>query len=499
MEELMPKKSISEFPEVIVSSKDITKEISTYVKQGKLKKLASRVYTTNLSDDPALIVKRNIWQIVAQLFPDGLIADRTALENQPASDGSIFLISHKKREVKISDFIIRPRKGFAPLSTDLPFIGGLHISSQARAFLENMKPSRSRDGKISRTLTQEEVEVRLEKIYRGGGEKALNELRDQARSISKDLHSEEEFKTLNNLIGSLIGTQNHALKSSVGIARRAGIPYDPGRIELFETLFVTLKKTAPLLRLLDNRTSEELINLSFFEAYFSNFIEGTEFEIGEAFNIIFKNQIPQDRPEDAHDILGTFKVVSSLEEMKKTPSDFDDFIYLLKKRHNIIMEGRSDKNPGHFKKSLNRAGNTVFVEPDLVMGTFQKGFEFYQSLETPLHRAIFMMFLVSEVHPFSDGNGRVARVMMNAELEYAGEIRILIPIVYRNNYLSSLKALSLNKRAEPLIRVLDFAQNYTSRIDFTTFKKAQRDLIETNAFVDPNIADHEGKKLVLLS
>ncbi|REG82489.1 Fic/DOC family protein [Algoriphagus antarcticus] len=26
------------------------------------------------------------------------------------------------------------------------------------------------------------------------------------------------------------------------------------------------------------------------------------------------------------------------------------------------------------------------------------------------------MFLVSEVHPFLDGNGRIARVMMNAEL-----------------------------------------------------------------------------------
>ena len=27
-----------------------------------------------------------------------------------------------------------------------------------------------------------------------------------------------------------------------------------------------------------------------------------------------------------------------------------------------------------------------------------------------------MMFLVSEVHPFVDGNGRIARIMMNAEL-----------------------------------------------------------------------------------
>ena len=108
-----------------------------------------------------------------------------------------------------------------------------------------------------------------------------------------------------------------------------------------------------------------------------------------------------------------------------------------------------------------------------------------------------MMFLVSEVHPFLDGNGRVARVMMNAELEFSGEERIIIPIVYRNNYLSSLKALSHNKKAEPLIRVLDFAQNYTSTIDFTSFEGAQKNLMDTNAFIDSNIADHEGKRLIL--
>jgi Fic family protein len=37
------------------------------------------------------------------------------------------------------------------------------------------------------------------------------------------------------------------------------------------------------------------------------------------------------------------------------------------------------------------------------------------------------MFLISEVHPFDDGNGRVARAFMNAELVAAGHCRILIP------------------------------------------------------------------------
>ena len=31
-----------------------------------------------------------------------------------------------------------------------------------------------------------------------------------------------------------------------------------------------------------------------------------------------------------------------------------------------------------------------------------------------------MMFMMSEVHPFDDGNGRLARLMMNTELVSAG-------------------------------------------------------------------------------
>jgi Fic family protein len=69
-----------------------------------------------------------------------------------------------------------------------------------------------------------------------------------------------------------------------------------------------------------------------------------------------------------------------------------------------------------------------------------------------------MMFMVSEVHPFNDGNGRVARVMMNAELAAAGQMRELIPIVYRSNYISSLRALSANTWPEPIIKTLAFAR-----------------------------------------
>jgi hypothetical protein len=80
------------------------------------------------------------------------------------------------------------------------------------------------------------------------------------------------------------------------------------------------------------------------------------------------------------------------------------------------MGGRLDKRPGVFKEAANRAGDSQFVLPGLVTGTLRAGWEGLAALDTAFERAVYMMFLVSEVHPSDDGNGRVARVMMNAEL-----------------------------------------------------------------------------------
>jgi fido (protein-threonine AMPylation protein) len=108
-----------------------------------------------------------------------------------------------------------------------------------------------------------------------------------------------------------------------------------------------------------------------------------------------------------------------------------------------------------------------------------------------------MMFLVSEVHPFVDGNGRVARIMMNAELVAADERRIIVPTVFRSNYLTGLKALSHNAITRTLIRSLDFLQRYTLAIDFSTLAGAREQLEATNAFRDAQQADAEGVRLVL--
>lgn len=491
---------LDNLPEVFVSRSEISAHVNQAIKQGKLRKLGTRLYTRNLSSEPEEIIKRNWYHLLKDYYPDALIADRTAIENKPSKDGSIFIVSTKKRATKLPGITFKPRLGVGAIESDQSFIAGLRLSSTARAYLENMKVSRSRDGSDSRTLSLKEIEERLDKIIRiDGSEESLNQIRDQARRIAPELGLEKEFKKLDELIGSLLGTRDANLQSNLAQARRSGSPFDPERKELFIKLFEELKNTAPTLRSSELMTSSSKVNLSFFESYFSNFIEGTEFEVQEAVEIVFEGKIPSQRPEDAHDVLGTYRIVSDYSEMSKLPKKINSFLQLLKSRHLTVMQARPDKNPGKFKTKRNQAGATQFVSPEMVEGSLKIGFELYQALTTPLHRAIYMMFLISEVHPFTDGNGRVARIMMNAELVNSQEQKIIIPTVYRNNYISALKALSHNARAEPLIRTLDFAQRYTQSIDWENFKEAQKQLEQSNAFLDPNDAEDRGIRLKIIS
>lgn len=490
----MARKSLDELPETFVSTSQTTNLASKGVQSGKLRKLASRLYTKDLKGAPENITRRNLWQIVAGYFPDALIADRTAMEGRPAKDGSVFLVSRSAQsDVLIPGFKLRPRRGVPAQPDDLPFMGVLRLSSRHRATLDNFVASRSRDF-VSRTLARQEIEAYLENILRHSGEDALNRLRDDARRLAPLIDRSDEFVSLDKMIGALLNTQPDHLQTSSGRARRKGMPYDPDRVELFEALRAELHALPPQIRTAapGNETT-----LPFFEAYFSNFIEGTEFEVKEAAAIVFENRIPIARPQDAHDILGTYKIVADQTEMSRIPRDFTEFEHLLKRRHGEIMQARPEKLPGQYKTEPNRAGGTTFVAPDLVRGTLDQGFKACRSLSSPFQRAVFMMFIVSEVHPFADGNGRIARVMMNAELVGAGEQRIIIPTIYRSNYLTALKALTKRTNMPALARTLDFAQRFTQMIDWTNFDRAEANLTLANAFMDSTAADDNGIRLRL--
>jgi len=240
----------------------------------------------------------------------------------------------------------------------------------------------------------------------------------------------------------------------------AGIPFDAKRVELFQILYDKLK-TYYFPERADKNTSEDSFRLfSFFEAYFSNYIEGTKFTIEDAKKIVDTGIAIPKRIKDSHDILGTFNIVSNSHEMSITPSTENELIDILKRRHYAMMSERAeDINAGEFKTQNNRAGNTEFVDHTLVVGTLRQGFKYYAALTDPMAKAIFIMFMISEVHPFTDGNGRISRIMGDAELFKSGLSRIIVPTVFREDYIGSLKRFTNRNDPDAFIRVMDKLQH----------------------------------------
>jgi len=496
-------------PEVFVSDRAGARAIGRMIRAGTARKIGPRLYTRNMRDAPEAVVASSLWPIVALLAPGTVVSHRTAFENRAAPDGSVFLSGPYPRQITLPGVTLRQVQGSGPVAGDMPYMGTLHLASRPRAFLENLLPSRRRE-MVAKTVGRDGVEERLAEALRAGGEEALNRIRDEARALAPLLGLEEQYRILDGLVAALLRSRPARLATPVARVYAEGETYDPARLPLLTALFAALR--AGEWPVMPDRSlqpppasptpatpsaaevgsalqtifqSAAFQNCAFFDAYFSNYIEGTEFPIEQAIRIVFEGEIPASRPADAHDVLGTYRLVGSQEEMSRLPQDFGGFLDLLRCRHAVVMEGRPEKLPGRFKETNNQAGATTFVEPALVVGTLRQGFGMYQALSDSFARALMMMFLVAEVHPFADGNGRVARVMMNAELVAAGQTRILIPSVYRNEYVASLKRLTNYQDPAAFPRVMRYAQSFVSRIDFTDLKVARRTLAAHNAFDDP--------------
>lgn len=490
--------SLADQPEVFLSTAETSRAVSAAVKAGRARKIGPRLYTRNTDEPLEQVVRRNWQRIVAAYLPGAVVVDRSAFVAKPSDDGSLFLDAGPayaaRRPIRLPGLTLRPRRGPGPVSGNMPFMESLHFSGEARRFLDNLRPSRARGEQIARTLSRAELEDELVRIAVLRGAEALNELRDRARNLAPTLDAAAEMELLDDLIGAVQGTRDVELATTAARAQRQGAGFDPRRIALFEALQGTLLQDPQPER---PEQPDSFPALSFIEAYFSNWIEGTEFALGEAEEIVFTGAIPADRFEDAHDVLGTFEIVDDPVKRAQAPSDAEDLISLLRAHHAQMLGRRPAVNPGSFKVRANQAGGTTFVHPDLVVGTLTEGFRYLEPLPKGLARAVFMMFLVSEVHPFTDGNGRVAPVLMNAELTAAGQQRIVIPLPYRDNYLQGLRALSRRGDPRPLVRVLDFAQRYAAAIDWSDLETAKVQLAQTNAFVTPDVADEKGLRLVL--
>ena len=199
---------------------------------------------------------------------------------------------------------------------------------------------------------------------RRSGEKAAARLRDEIRSVAAE--------------GRGCGTRRPDRRAAVrvesgGATRcRAQSPLRPGQAGTVPDAAQGVAGSTAVPAAAANAT------LAFFEAHLSNFVEGVEFAAEEAADIAPRGVVPEERPQDASGVLGTWRLVSDHREITRIPGDFSAFEDCLRSRPAAIMAGCPDMRPGAFKRFANPAGSTDFVVPDLVEGALGRGFALLQ-------------------------------------------------------------------------------------------------------------------------
>ena len=91
---------------------------------------------------------------------------------------------------------------------------------------------------------------------------------------------------------------------------------------------------------------------------------------------------------------------------------------------------------------------------DAVRDAMPAFFELLKDEEDPAVRVVLGHFISVYIHPYRDGNGRIARFLMNAMLASGGYPWLTIPIHQRDAYMAALEQASVNEHIAPFATFL---------------------------------------------
>lgn len=462
-----------------LSSSDARK-VQRQAAAGELRRIAKGIYVKNGEDSEVELLVRKHWQRIAgALVPGGVVSHMSAMLGKLNADNTVVL-SHPTlfgKKLSLPGLTLVLLRGPGPLPSDLPLgATGLHWSGRTRMLLENIgKSAPSRAGPIA-------VETFLVTVLNASGEKALNDIRDQAAELGQLLGMEKEVKKIRELVGSLLGTHAQgALKTKDGRLVAKGTPVDPERMGRFERLAAHLRTTALPYIPARYQQGQARQHWAFVESYFSNYVEGTKFAIEEARDIVMHNTLVSSRPKDSHDILGVFRLAMTTPYRDSPPTAGSEFLEGLERWHEEMLRMRPEVNPGKIKMVDNFAGTTQFVGPAFVRGTLAEGSQLALTVPEGVARAIYYAFLVSEVHPFEDGNGRLSRLVMNSELTRVGLSRIIVPTLYHPQYVDCARALTRKNEPEGFVNSLAKMANWCIQFDYSDLNALITEIKKANA------------------
>ena len=126
--------------------------------------------------------------------------------------------------------------------------------------------------------------------------------------------------------------------------------------------------------------------------------------------------------------------------------------------HEIILKGIDDSNAGHYRSVPVRiSGSSVVLPNPLKVPNLMEGFAAWISQSNDLHPVEFAAeahYQLVTIHPFVDGNGRTARLLMNLILLMSGYPAAIIRKRDRLAYIGALEKSQLGGSKDDYMKLI---------------------------------------------
>ena len=176
--------------------------------------------------------------------------------------------------------------------------------------------------------------------------------------------------------------------------------------------------------------------------YSSNALEGNTLDLAETKVVIEDGLTINGKPMKDHlETLGHALAFNELLELAKSDTITEENI---KNLHKIFYAKIDSDNAGNYRQKpvIVTGADVDFPLPKELDDKMKKFIEKLPQLKEKLHAveyAAMIHALFVNIHPFIDGNGRVARLIMNLALLQAGYNITIIPPVVRADYIRALQ------------------------------------------------------------
>lgn len=188
----------------------------------------------------------------------------------------------------------------------------------------------------------------------------------------------------------------------------------------------------------------------------SNAIEGSTLSIGETELAVAKGiTITGHDPAYTADAVNLSNALERMVELARDPTPTD--CSQVKELHSLILGG--GPTAGLFRSNPVRISGSPHTPPATwheVMSNMEawEHWSAGQAAAPPLLRAVVLHAWLTHIHPFTDGNGRTARAVMNLELIRAGLPSVIIRRKDRLRYYDALAESDMGGDLEPISELI---------------------------------------------